>query len=166
MQINDYKDKDRCQRWDKDGWLRSRSIPDELSYLRNTDTISQCWRFPFPSTFSICKLPKKVHFSMFSPLNFTSIHGCSFHSVRSLSGRQRNTRSRMTYDVYLMRFEKCWNVHTEKYYTSFNAIQTKFFARSNIAKYHFCWESAIASKFLPADLFHVISLLRGNLPQD
>ena len=81
MQINDYKDKDRCQRWDKDGWLRSRSIPDELSYLRITDTISQCWRFPFPSTFSICKLPKKVHFSMFSPLIFTSIHGCSFFKV-------------------------------------------------------------------------------------
>ena len=42
--------------------MRSRSDPDELSYLRNTDTISQCWRFPFPSTFSICKLPKKGAF--------------------------------------------------------------------------------------------------------
>ena len=145
--------------------MRSGSDPDELSYPGNAETISQCWRFPFPSTFSIGKLPKKVHFSMFSPLNFTSIHGCSFHSLRSLSGRQRNTRSRMTYDVYLMRSDE-ESVHTEKYYTSLNVIQTKFIARSNTARYHFCWESAIASKFLPADLFHVISLLRGTLPQD
>ena len=122
--------------------------------------------FHFRPHFPFANFQKKVHFSMFSLLNFETIHGCSFHSLRSLSGRQRNTRSRMTYDVYLMRFEKCWNVHTEKCYTSFNAIQTKFFARSNIARYHFCWESAIASKFLPADLFHVISLLRGTLPQD
>ena len=166
MQINDYKDKGLCQKWDKDGWLRWEAgqflmnfiISEIPTQFLNVGVFHFRPHFPFANFQKRCIFQCSLHW--FSHLSMGA------HSLRSLSGRQRNTRSHMTYDVYLMSFEKCWNVHTEKYYTSFNAIQTKFFARSNIARYHFCWESAIASKFLPADLFHVISLLRGTLLQD